>query len=124
TVTIVTNSNVVCPGAAATLTANGASTYSWVSGPGNPQFTVSPLVTSIYTVTGFSANGCGNTKTVMISVFEPTLNVTSTPSICAGSNATLIASGADTYLWDNNVTANLQVVTPSVTTNYTVTATT
>ena len=52
----------------------------------------------------------------------PTLNVTQTNTlICTGSSATINVSGATTYSWSNGSNNNLLVVTPSVTTTYTVT---
>ena len=57
--------------------------------------------------------------------FTPTISGNQT--ICQGSNATLVASGAGSngnYIWDNNLGAgNTQTVSPNSTTTYTVTAT-
>ncbi|HRD37493.1 MAG TPA: T9SS type A sorting domain-containing protein, partial [Bacteroidia bacterium] len=54
----------------------------------------------------------------------PTLSVTTTNSIlCAGSSATLIANGATTYSWSTGQTTQGIIVSPTVTTSYTLTGT-
>ncbi|MES2557386.1 MAG: PKD domain-containing protein [Bacteroidota bacterium] len=127
------NSPTICAGASATLTANGATTYTW-SPPGGlsattgTSVTANPAVTTVYTVTGL-IGGCTGTATSTVTVEpNPVVNVNS-PTICAGSSATLTANGATSYTWSPagglsattgaSVTAN-----PAVTTVYTVTGTT
>jgi len=54
----------------------------------------------------------------------PTLSVTTTNSVlCAGSSATLIAYGATTYSWSTGQTTQGIIVSPTVTTSYTLTGT-
>jgi len=54
----------------------------------------------------------------------PTLTViASTPSLCAGSTATLIAGGASTYSWNTGATTQTIAVSPTITTVYTATGT-
>lgn len=54
----------------------------------------------------------------------PTLSVTTTNSVlCAGSSATLIANGATTYSWSTGQTTQGIIVSPTVTTSYTLTGT-
>jgi hypothetical protein len=45
-------------------------------------------------------------------------------TICAGQSATLTASGATTYQWSNGATGSSITVSPTTTTNYSVTGTT
>ncbi len=55
----VTSSNsIICVGQTASLTANGASTYSWSTSSTNSAIAVSPTVNTTYTVTGIAANTC------------------------------------------------------------------
>jgi photosystem II stability/assembly factor-like uncharacterized protein len=66
-ITVVSSNSVLCSGNTATLTASGASTYSWTSPAavaGNTNFTVavSPTVNTNYNVTGYTAAGCKNNK--------------------------------------------------------------
>lgn len=53
---------------------------------------------------------------------SPTVTVVSSnTNICAGQSATLIANGGTTYNWNTGATTQGIIVTPSVTTTYTVT---
>lgn len=128
TVTASVSPTVICAGSSATLSASGATTYTWM--PGSligANVTVSPTVTTTYSVTG-SNGGCTNTRTVTLLVNPtPTITATATPtSICSGSGATvaLSASGASTYTWSpGGLTGSALTVTPGVTTTYTVNGT-
>jgi len=105
-----------------------AYTYTWSNGSNNANTTVSPTTTTTYSVQITDANGCTATNTVVISV-NPPLNVSAiiSPSvICAGKSTSLTASGSGgtggpyTYMWSPGGTGQSIVVTPSVTTTYTV----
>ena len=124
TVNVTASSSTICSGSTTTLTASGASTYTWMPGGSilNP-LTVSPSVTTVYTVTGKTGN-CTSVKIITITVIPtPTINIiASATTICIGSSATLTASGSSTYTWTpGGSTVNPAVVSPSVTTVYTVT---
>lgn len=54
---VVLGSVTICEGATAVLTASGASTYTWSTGASGASITLTPTVSALYTVTGFS-NGC------------------------------------------------------------------
>jgi hypothetical protein len=55
---------------------------------------------------------------------SPTVTASPDQSICAGSDATISASGATSYVWSNALgTASSVTVSPSTTTTYTVTGT-
>jgi gliding motility-associated-like protein len=59
----------ICAGEQALLTASGAITYSWQpGGMTGDSVTVTPLVTTTYTVTGMDVNGCENASTVVVTV--------------------------------------------------------
>lgn len=115
----------ICEGSTATLTANGAATYTWNPGGLTGTATVvSPVSTTIYTVTGTSVNNCVNTKTLSLTVNPlPTLSITSSPAtICVGATATLTGTGATTYTWNPGVlTGSTVTVSPSSSTVYTLT---
>ncbi len=113
----------ICSGSSASIVPNGACSYTFIGFPISNSIVVSPTVTSTYTVVGASCNGCLTTKTVSVPVNSAPNNVSVTASqtnICTGSNVTLTASGAITYSWNTGATANLIVVSPSVTTTYSV----
>jgi PKD repeat protein len=68
TVSATSNSTLLCVGESATLTAVGANTYSWNPGSIGANITISPTVTTNYTVTGTNANGCVSAAIVTQSV--------------------------------------------------------
>ena len=123
---VATGVATTCSGDATTLTATGASTYSWDNGGGaGSSVSVSPTSTTTYTVTGTDGNGCQNTDQVIITVNPlPTVIAMGTASICTGASTTLTATGASTYSWDNVAGAGASVnVSPTATTTYNVTGT-
>jgi hypothetical protein len=123
--TIIVNSPTICIGATTTLTANGATSYTWNTTETTISITPSPTVTSNYTVTGTDGNNCSNTAIATVTVNSlPTLTITaSTNTICAGSTTTLTASGATSYTWSTTETTASISPSPTVTTQYTVTGT-
>jgi hypothetical protein len=77
-VSSVTSQSLICSlpvQQSATLTASGATTYSWNTGATTAAITVSPGISTTYTVTGYNAQGCMNTSIITQSV-----------SACAGVN--------------------------------------
>lgn len=128
--------SVICFGDSLSLTASGASTYSWspstdLSATSGVSVWASPVATTTYTVTGTDANGCFNTATSIVNVNTLPL-VTATPSntsICPGACVSVTASGAGTgasYTWTPSAGLNTTSGTtvnacPAVTTTYTVT---
>ena len=51
----------------------------------------------------------------------PLLTITQSSAVCSGQSAIITVSGADTYSWSTGSSSTQIVVTPSATTNYTVT---
>lgn len=123
--TIAVSNATICPAGTATLTASGANTYTWSTAATTSVITVSPLVNTTYTVAGTSPLGCVSSKTVSVTIGTGlSLNIVASPtSICSGASSTLTASGATTYTWNTGANGANLVVTPSVTTNYTVNGT-
>lgn len=117
----------VCIGNSTTLSASGASTYTWMPGSlsGTP-VTDSPVATTTYTVTGDDGTGCTSTATITITVNPlPTVDASSAPAvICSGENTTLTGSGASSYAWmPGSLSGSPVTDAPTVTTTYTVTGT-
>ena len=115
--TITVNSSSICSGKSFTITPSGASTYT-VSGG---SLVVTPTANASYSVTGTSSAGCLSTNTAVSHVtvnISPTISVNS-GSICSGNSFTLLPSGANTYSYSGGS----NIVTPSITTNYSVTGT-
>ncbi|WP_084647766.1 Ig-like domain-containing protein [Gelidibacter mesophilus] len=111
-------------GESTTLTATGATTYSWNTKASGESITVSPKATTTYTVTGIS-NGCEATdsvKVIVIDTVELIANAGTDQKICAGTSATLTATGGTTYNWNTGETTASITVNPNETTTYKVTA--
>ncbi len=119
----------ICAGASVTITANGASVYSWnpassLSCNNCPNPVANPTVTTIYTVVGTSAEGCKDSTVAPIIVNPPpTVTITSPKSICPGDSVTLTATGGGTYHWSTGSNNSSISVSPSSTTSYFVTVT-
>jgi hypothetical protein len=113
------NNQTVCLNTPVVLSATGASTYTWTNGvTNNTPFT--PTSTNNYIVTGTDANGCINYDTVTVTVLPlPNVNAGQDFGICIGNGATLTATGANSYQWNNNV-LNGVTFFPNTTTTYTV----
>lgn len=117
------NSPSLCAGSSVTLTAGGATSYTWSGGPSTASYAVSPSATTVYSVSGLTGNGCIGTGTTQVTVNSlPPTSVLST-SICAGATATLMASGASTYSWNTGATGANITASPASSTDYTVTGT-
>ncbi len=97
---ITATSATVCPGNTATLNASGASTYTWNMNGTGSTYTVSPTVSTTYTVVGTSTVGCSGSTTA--SVFVP---IAATPSICM---ATVDSTSTDNIVyWDKTTYTNV-----------------
>ena len=130
TPTITPNNYTTCPGGSATLTASGATSYTWspagtLSSTSGSVVIATPSISTNYTVVG--GNGtCTSSATSSVTVGS-SISLTSTPAtICVGTNTTLTVSGASSYTWSPSATlssANGATVTatPTITTTYTIT---
>jgi hypothetical protein len=117
-----TSPTMLCVGGEATVTASGASSYTWSTGPTGMVITVTPSVTTVYTVYATNAEGCTDDFSVAVTVNTNSLQLTPNTSICLGSSLPLSVSGGTSYLWSNNNPFPNITVTPAVTTVYTVSA--
>lgn len=108
-------------GNSTTLTASGGGTYLWNTGETTESITVSPTVTTTYTVT-VTQNGCSANDDVIVTVNTPVVaNAGPDVTICDGDSTTLTASGGSSYLWNTGATTASITVSPTSTTTYTVT---
>ena len=136
--TVVVNASAsnptICPLGSSTLTANGATSYTWtpsltLSSPNGTSVSASPPSSTTYTVIG-STSTCTNSAQVVITLTTtPVITAISNPSvICSGSSATLTASGANTYTWSPSATLSTSngattIASPNSTTIYNVSGT-
>ncbi len=111
---ITVNDATICPGDSVTLTASGATDYTWSpGGQTGPSITVAPSSTTVYTVTGTEdigggiiATGSADATVTVLAANDPSCSCTVTASnsgpICFNStfdlNATAVSNGV--YTWD------------------------
>jgi gliding motility-associated-like protein len=126
---VTVNSPTICAGQEATLTANGATIYSWNTGSTQNSFVISPTSTTNYSVIGTDINGCLDTviSTVTINPL-PICNAGSDLSICSGTSIQMNASGGGTYSWSpsiglSNSSISNPVSSAITSTTYTITVT-
>ena len=121
------NDGTVCSGTNVTLTASGATSYSWDNSITNG-VAFSATNSTSYTVTGTDANGCINTAVSSITVnTRPTLTSSGTISSvnfnASNQNSNLVYSSSTndpaSYSIDWDATANTAGLTDQATTNYT-----
>lgn len=125
---ITATSTVICNGDAATLTANGATTYTWSTLSTTNTITVSPSSTTVYTVAGTDGNGCINSTTASVTVNALPVVTVNSAAICVGSSVILTANGALVCTWSpatglSATVGNSVNASPATTTVYTITGT-
>ncbi|MHB8402743.1 MAG: T9SS type B sorting domain-containing protein [Bacteroidia bacterium] len=124
TVSINPISDSICSGNTATLTANGATSYTWNTGATTAMITPSPTLNTTYTVTGTSSFGCTNTTTATISVSQrPIFTYVGIPSfsMCAGGTDTIEVVPTNTaipasYSWTAPANGGLTIITGTMVT--------
>ncbi|MBL7910831.1 MAG: gliding motility-associated C-terminal domain-containing protein [Bacteroidia bacterium] len=121
--TINSTSTTICSGSPGTVTASGGVSYVWSNSATTNSTVVSPGSTTNYTVIGTAANSCTNMAISQVSVNAlPSISVNSS-TLCSNSNATLTAGGGNTYTWSTSANGPNIVVSPTLSTSYTVTGT-
>jgi len=125
TISISGNLNI-CSGNGTTLTGGTAASYTWDAGAGSANtntVSVTPGSTTTYTLTG--ANGtCTTSAITTVNVTNtPTVNISGTMAICSGQSTTLSgqAPSAGSYTWSSGGSSQTTTVSPTSTTNYTLT---
>ncbi len=115
----------ICAGTEVTLTANNCNgTVLWSNGATTASISVKPSTTTIYSVK-CSVDGCGEAKTsepVTVKVGTPEAPVVTSvpPSVCAGGQVVLTATGcsAGTIVWSDGKTGSTITETVNATTTY------
>jgi gliding motility-associated-like protein len=118
----------ICEGVPSGLNASGASVYSWSPAAGlsnsniaNPQ--ANPAITTTYTVTGVSQQGCAGFDQITVGVNDaPVVSVNGPLTICRGEEIQIIANGLEIYNWSgsnlSSYTVNDPLASPIATTTY------
>jgi trimeric autotransporter adhesin len=122
----------ICNGGSTTLTATGATNYSWSPSTGlssttGASVTANPTTTTTYTVSGTSGS-CSASLPVTVTVTPIVVSVSPSTSVCAGTSTPLTATGATNYSWSpatglSSATGASVTANPTTTTTYTVTGT-
>ncbi|MDI1353789.1 MAG: T9SS type A sorting domain-containing protein, partial [bacterium] len=113
--TVGVNSGVICSGTTFTMTATGASSYSFSGGSA----IVTPSISSSYTVTGISSAGCSSFAVSNVTVNSlPVISVNG-GGVCLGNSFTLSPTGASSYTYSSGTA----IVSPSSTSSYSITGT-
>ncbi len=122
----ITGTAKVCRGESVTLTASGGNTYLWSTGETTKQITVTPALTTTYTVEATNANGCTSEAEFTVQVVQlPKAHIDGPTVLCAETATTLTVVSDDgrtyTCRWKHNNSTNLaETVKPINTTTYTV----
>ena len=107
------------------ISATGGGTWSGTGITNSASGIFSPGVSGPGTfVVTYSVSGvCTSSSTETITVNAAPVVSVSSQTVCPGGSATLSASGATIYVWDNGAISPSIVVSPTVTTSYTVAGT-
>lgn len=120
-ITISPSSPIICKGESISLTASGASTYTWSPSSGlsdisGATVTANPSSTVTYTVTGKSASGaCTSSQTVTLNVNQPekiTLiqNPPGISDLCGGEIVLTVPAGYTNIFWaDGSTSQSLKI---------------
>jgi len=106
---IITPDTVVCLNESAQLNVSGASSFVWspsatLSNPNSSNPIASPLVSTLYTVTGTYALGCAVSENVQVDIiYLPVPNLPDSIFACTGVPTQIVASGADSYSWSPGI---------------------
>jgi gliding motility-associated-like protein len=85
------SSAAIDPGTEIQLQASGAVNYLWSTGDDTPTITVSPLQTTVYSVTGTGLNGCNAIAEALVEVIYTTDIDFMYNNVCLGDTTILIA---------------------------------
>lgn len=90
-VSAVANPPAICPGNASTLTVNSNGVaYSWNGSAGSNTLTVTPLSTTVYSVTVTNTANCSVTQTLQVQVINPTITANHAV-VCLPTNSTQVS---------------------------------
>lgn len=110
-ITVSADDTLICQGNTATITASGAVSYFWNTGATTNSITVTPAVTTSYSVTG-TASGCTASTLATVTVNpQPQVHLGNDTVFCFSGPVTLDAgAGFSSYLWqDGSGAQTLQV---------------
>jgi hypothetical protein len=116
------STQVTCSGKSLTLSATGATNYTWNPGSTtSPTTVITPTTNTTYTVIGANANCISSTQIFVVVNPNPVISFSNAPSSCSGNSVFISAFGANSYTWSGGPVSSTIVVAPTVTTTYSVT---
>jgi len=112
----------ICAGQTIALAGIGNGPYDWSTGEVANAILVAPTATTTYTATA-NIGDCATTDDVVVTVVPaPSVTVgTDAVDICTGDPVVLTATGDGPFSWSDGQTGGSITVSPSTSTNYTVT---
>ena len=113
----------LCENTSALLSASGGTSYMWNNNAANNQAFYPPVGTTIYSVTGTSAQGCVNSDQLTVVVHPlPQIQAGIDLSICDGDTIVLSAQGGNNLIWSNGIQDGVSFI-PAATSVYSVSGT-
>lgn len=119
-----TSANNICQGDTIIISASGAPTYSWNTGATASSISVTPSITTVYSVTSTPVfSGCANiaAKNLLVSPTPTLTTLSNSITACANSSLALSISGALTYSWSTGATTQTINIAQASASVYTVT---
>jgi hypothetical protein len=118
----ISGNTLICEGQSTSLLANGPASFTWNTIANGPVISVSPSITTLYTVNAYNASTqCFNSKTLTVNVLPlPQISISGDTLLCVGETMTLLASGANSYSWSNGSSSQNIVLSPTISANYSV----
>jgi hypothetical protein len=127
------SSLTICAGNSTTLSASVASgIIKWYNAPSNGallgtgiNYATLPLfATSAYYAEAFTCGPSISRTQITVTVSpNPTINIASSGTVCIGESTTLTATGCTSYSWSQGPTTSSVLVSPTITTTYSVSGT-
>jgi len=108
----------ICTGQNASLTANGATTYTWSTGSNSASIVTTPTANTTYTLTGSTPQGCSSFTTQLVTVqLSLSVSIAGPTTVCYGEPANISGLGGVTYTWNTGATSS--TIAPTLTTTTT-----
>ncbi|MDD4848590.1 MAG: T9SS type A sorting domain-containing protein [Bacteroidales bacterium] len=115
----ITGDSSICWGDSTLLTVHGNYDFLWNTGSTDSSIWVSPTQTSGFSVIATNDHQCVVENNITIDVNPlPDVSIIGNDSICQNSSTTLVATGAESYIWNSGSTNDSIVVSPMQSTLY------
>jgi len=107
-VTVLPLQDSICSGSSATLTvtSSGVATYRWSNGATTSTITVTPAITTTYSVVVAGTCAADTIRKTVTVVPTPTITITAPDSVCSGTLVTIAAGTASNYRWNTGATTS------------------